>query len=93
MQLIARPPTGKPTGDARSPSPERTWTVNAVSRITGVTDDGTLVVMPAGRYVLHEIDDITYELHDSTSALLTMKLSEIARYCREGVLQIDGLWP
>jgi hypothetical protein len=92
MQLTS-PHTSKPNRDVRSASPARMWTVNAASRITGVTDDGTLVVVPSGRYVLREIDEITYELHDSTSALLTLKLSEVARYWREGLLQIDGLWP
>jgi hypothetical protein len=85
--------TSKPNSDVRSSTAGRMWTVNAATRITGVTEEGTLIVMPAGRYVLREIDEITYELHDSTSALLTLKLSEVARYAREGVFQIDGLWP
>lgn len=92
MHLIT-PHTSKPNRDVRGAASGRMWTVNAASRITGVTEDGTLVVMPSGRYVLREIDEITYELHDSTSALLTLKLTEVARYWREGVLQIDGLWP
>ena len=92
MQL-STPHTSKPSVDVRGSSSGRMWTIKAASRITGVTEEGTLVVMPAGRYVLREIDDITYELHDSSSALLTLKLSEVARYWREGVLQIDGLWP
>jgi hypothetical protein len=90
---LSTPHTSKPGSDVRASAAGRMWTVNAATRITAVTDDGTLVVMPAGRYVLQELDEITYELHDSSSALLTLKLSEVARYWREGVLQIDGLWP
>jgi hypothetical protein len=92
MQL-STPHTGKQNRDVRASPGARMWTVNAATRINGVTEDGTHVVLPAGRYVLREIDEITYELHDSASALLTLRLTEVARYWREGVLQIDGLWP
>jgi hypothetical protein len=69
------------------------WTVYAADRISGYASDGVRVLVPTGRYVLREVDDITYELHDSSSALLTLRLSEVANYWRTGVLQIDGMWP
>ena len=90
-----------PTTDSASAKREpqsgrstRIWTVHAVERITGFGDDGMRTVVPAGTYILREIDDITYELHDATAPpLLTLRLSEVAAFWKSGVLLIDGLWP
>lgn len=81
----------------RPPHPSRTarlWTVNVRSRIAGQDEHGERVIVPAGRYILREIDEITYELLDSSDpALLTLRLSEVAAYWKSGAIAIDGMWP
>jgi hypothetical protein len=70
------------------------WTVHALRRISGSAEDGVRAIVPTGTYLLREIDEITYELHDSTaSPLLTLRLSEVAAHWRSGALAIDGMWP
>jgi hypothetical protein len=81
-------------GAAPAPRPARMWTVQAHNRISGSAEDGVRVIVPAGRYILREIDEITYELQDSIAPpLLTLRLTEVAAYCKSGDLHIDGLWP
>lgn len=76
------------------PAARRLWTVHARERISGTAEDGVRAIVPSGTYLLREIDDVTYELHDATaSALLTLRLSEVAALVRAGALEIDGLWP
>ncbi len=70
------------------------WTVHAAQRLSGSADDGVRAIVPAGNYILRELDEITYELADSSSSpLLTLKLSEVAAHRRNGALVIDGMWP
>ena len=90
-------PTADVSRPARQAPPvrsQRMWTVHAVQRINGSAEDGVRAIVPAGNYILREVDEITYELDDSTELpLLTLKLSEVAAHRRNGALVIDGLWP
>lgn len=94
MHLQSSSQTQRTRREPRLSPSARMWTVHASQRINGTAPDGERVLIPAGPYVLREVDDITYELHDSTATpLLTLRLSEVAAYRRNGVLQVDGLWP
>ena len=91
---VSTPDVARSSRERLSPQTSRIWTVHARERLSGLAEDGVRTIIPTGTYILREIDEITYELCDSTAPpLLTLRLSEVAAYWRSGTLVIDGLWP
>jgi hypothetical protein len=70
----------------------RRWTVQVISAIEALEEDGSRMTLPPGSYVLRQLDLTHYELSiDNVRARI--HLADVLGYVQDGTLRIPSGWP
>lgn len=86
----ARSATARPVSGAVR---KRQWPAQVLAVFTCAGENGAPVVIPPGDYCLSEIDDVQYEIADSSRVLAKFWFTQIRQLRRSGALRIEGTFP
>jgi hypothetical protein len=72
---------------------KRQWRAEVLGAFTCAREDGAPVVIPPGDYVLSEIDDVQYQLADTSRVWARFWFTQVRQLKRSGALRIEGTFP
>jgi hypothetical protein len=91
--LAARIAVAASAGAAPGTARKRQWPAQVLVTFTCAGEDGAPLVVPPGDYLLSEIEDVQYELADSSRIQARFWFSEVRQLKRSGALRIHGTFP